>query len=76
MTLQAYTPLSVELTATQSQETAQVTASATGGIEGTEYRFVTVDANGVETELQGFSAQNTATVPMGDTSQYAFMSGM
>ncbi len=67
VTLQAYTPLSVELTATQSQETAQVTASATGGIEGTEYRFVTVDANGVETELQGFSAQNTATVPMGDT---------
>ena len=37
VTLQAYTPLSVELTATQSQETAQVTASATGGIEGTEY---------------------------------------
>ena len=67
VSLQAYTPLSVELDAAQDQEAAQVTASATGGIEGTEYRFVTVDPNGVETELQGFSTQNTATVPMGDT---------
>ena len=47
VTLQAYTPLSVELTATQSQETAQVTASATGGIEGTavSYTHLTLPTN-------------------------------
>ena len=58
-TVKPYSPLSVTLAATPAQanpgDKVSVTAQAAGGIDGTEYRFVQVAADGSETELQGWS---------------------
>ena len=68
-TLKDYAPLAVDVYASQDTvtERTKVTAAAVGGAGTLEYRFVTVDANGQETELQAYSAVNTVEVPVGET---------